>query len=1185
MSLAASAGRGPGTMWSPTHVQVTVLQARGLRAKGPGGTSDAYAVIQVGKEKYATSVSERSLGAPVWREEATFELPPLLSSGAAPAAAATLQLTVLHRALLGLDKFLGRAEVDLRDLHRDQGRRKKQWYTLKSKPGKKDKERGEIEVDIQFMRNNMTASMFDLSMKDKSRNPFGKLKDKIKGKNKDSASDTASAIVPSTTPSVDSDDESFSKDKKKKSKIKTLFSKSSLQKTPLSQSMSVLPTSKPDKVLLRAGDFQSRWDDDDNEDESSSASDVMTHKRTSSTDHTQPNQSSFSLPKKEGLSFLGGLRSKNDSLSRSNVCINGNHVYMEQPEAKSEIRENSPSNSPSPQGFRKKHLFSSTENLAARSPKEPGEGGSMSSDRRLSDSSTKDSMKSMSLPSYRSLTSGDSRESVSPANTEAAKETKDSKKQESKKSSLLSLVTGKKDVAKGSDSEPLPTVSEKEKERKGTLVEAQLREEDLVRRPEKDVLPVASQWGSSPNPFEDVPISDLEASLESKSELKPPVPAARALQTKAVKPRLEVSPEAQPKASLPSPNSAHFVPFLYSSTQAPVLSDLRYDSETQSSESPPASSFSSPLAAPISTSTPIEHWPTDKGEADAEEPSLLLRAVSSLTPAANTGSSASGSPWEQLPTSVWKGTEESSGVKARETGTGKEASSDESSPQEARELPSVLPLNGGRIVSPAERSPTASGSSMENVDVEEATPPFQEEKAASSFHSIAQKHEGMHQKASGGQKKKKRVSFSEQLFVEEETEGPTRLEEEDEGHPQQLTQEGLVAGSMPRAGSPESPHTEGTEQEPVTVEAQPIVSSQSQSFSEGPTSPARGTQLLRDEEKDDLMAPCQSKASDHEGLLSNPLSDLPSASDVKSPIMADLSLSLPSIPEVASDDEMVDEAGDGGKAGKLVEEEAGVSPLSMSPSYLEAAGEASGRARESVPPENQCDFRPQTPSSVKEELPGPSTVEEEKLKGSGKPDSPLCISQESPVPSPSLAETFPAAHSFPSSSSSDTRHTGVAESQNQATADVSASKVENFGKKKPLLQAWVTPSEIHPVPAQPSAGAGAAKHRPHPVKPMNTTATKIANSSLGTATIISENLINETLMKKYQPSDPAFAYAQLTHDELIQLVLKQKETISKKEFQVRELEDYIDNLLVRVMEETPNILRVPAQMGKKAGKM
>lgn len=118
----------------------------------------------------------------------------------------------------------------------------------------------------------MTASMFDLSVKDKSRNPFGKLKDKIRGKNKDSASDTVSAIVPSTLPSVDSEDESPSKDKKKKSKIKTLFSKSNLHKTPLSQSMSVLPTSKSDKVLLRPGDFQSRWEDDD-EDESSSASD------------------------------------------------------------------------------------------------------------------------------------------------------------------------------------------------------------------------------------------------------------------------------------------------------------------------------------------------------------------------------------------------------------------------------------------------------------------------------------------------------------------------------------------------------------------------------------------------------------------------------------------------------------------------------------------------------------------------------------------------------------------------------------------------------------------------------------------------------------------------------------------------------------------------------------------------
>lgn len=76
-----------------------------------------------------------------------------------------------------------------------------------------------------------------------------------------------------------------------------------------------------------------------------------------------------------------------------------------------------------------------------------------------------------------------------------------------------------------------------------------------------------------------------------------------------------------------------------------------------------------------------------------------------------------------------------------------------------------------------------------------------------------------------------------------------------------------------------------------------------------------------------------------------------------------------------------------------------------------------------------------------------------------------------------------------------------------------------------------------------------------------------------------------SLPKKYDPSDPAYAYAQLTHDELIQLVLKQKDTITRKDLQVRELEDYIDNLLVRVMEETPNILRVSMSGNKKAGKM
>ncbi|XP_012506575.1 PREDICTED: rab11 family-interacting protein 1 isoform X1 [Propithecus coquereli] len=1252
MSLTASAGRGPGAVWSPTHVQVTVLQARGLRAKGPGGTSDAYAVIQVGKEKYATSVSERSLGAPVWREEATFELPPLLSSGPVPAGAATLQLTVLHRALLGLDKFLGRAEVDLRELHRDQGRRRTQWYTLRSKPGKKDKERGEIEVDIQFMRNNMTASMFDLSMKDKSRNPFGKLKDKIKGRNKDSVSDTASAIVPSTTPSVDSDDESLSKDKKKKSKIKTLFSKSNLQKTPLSQSMSVLPTSNSGKVLLRPGDFQSRWGDDDDEDESSSASDVTAHKRTASTDLKQLNQISFTLPKKEGLSFLGGLRSKNDVLSRSNVCINGNHVYLEQPEAKSETKDSSPSSSPSPQGFRKKHLFSSTENLAVRSWKEPAEGGEGPPDRQLSESPTKDALKSLSLPAYRPV-SENTKENTALANSEAAKETKESKKPENKKSSLLSLVTGKKDVAKGSDGESPPGSLGKGKE--GSLTGVS---EDRGRRSEKDTAAVVSGRGNSLNPFEEVQITEPEADPDSTSEPKPPVPAARAPQTRAVKPRLDVSPEPQPTAR-PPPHPHSPPPFPASpsgSGQAPVPSESGRGSEAQSSESPSvASSFSSPIAAPIATSTPIESWPpTDKGQARSGEPSLLLEAElqkENLTPAPNTVSSAPGSLLEQPPIPACEGP-----GRPRERGTGNSGSdrSEEPLPEqpkmgrqeellrslptkrdcippsdEAQEGASVLSLGSGRAAGPAGKPPTGGS----RGPASQSGPPVENEAggsgttasvtAASPLHmgeSVPSFDSGMWKSAEmgvnvseGRQKTKKRVSFSQQLLDEEEVARSAGGVEEDDSRPQELTAAGTAAGTASGRVPAGHSRTEDAGREPAAAprpaprgapaptQGHPLRPSREERFSKVPeseASSAKDTLLFRVEGDDALLAQCQSKANDHEGLLSDPLSDLQSASDVRSPIMADLNLTLPSIPEVASDDERIDQVEDGRKTAKVATPDEGASSLGTS---VGADG--------SAPAESPSDFSSKAPkasatapsaqtaasgiqkphlgksSSLEKQLPGPGSGEEENPKGNGSLNQPLGTSLDSPLPSPSLSETFLATHSVPSSPHSDTQHTSTAESQKKATAEGSAGKGEHFGKRKPLLQAWVSPSETHPVSAQPGAGPGSAKHRLHPVKPMNTTATKIANSSLGTATIISENMINEAMMKKYSPSDPAFAYAQLTRDELIQLVLKQKETIGKKELQVRELEDYIDNLLVRVMEETPNILRIPAQVGKKAGKM
>ncbi|KAM9847409.1 rab11 family-interacting protein 2 [Aulostomus maculatus] len=180
--------------WFPTHVQATVLQATGLQPKGKNGTNDAYTIIQLGKEKYSTSVAEKTLD-PIWREEASFELPGLLLEGNPEVY--ELCLIVMHRSLVGMDKFLGQRSINLNEIFDNKERKKTDWYTLESRPAKKRKERGRIQVSIQFMRNNMTASMFDLSMKEKPRSPFSKLKDKMKGRKHDSGySDTSSAILP-----------------------------------------------------------------------------------------------------------------------------------------------------------------------------------------------------------------------------------------------------------------------------------------------------------------------------------------------------------------------------------------------------------------------------------------------------------------------------------------------------------------------------------------------------------------------------------------------------------------------------------------------------------------------------------------------------------------------------------------------------------------------------------------------------------------------------------------------------------------------------------------------------------------------------------------------------------------------------------------------------------------------------
>uniref|UniRef100_A0A4W4HH03 C2 domain-containing protein n=1 Tax=Electrophorus electricus TaxID=8005 RepID=A0A4W4HH03_ELEEL len=161
--------------WVPTHVNAIVLRARGLRTKSKQGSRYVYTIVQVGKEKYTTGLVEKA-SEPEWNEECSFELlPGLLEAGpgACPPGNSNLVFTVMHRVLIGLDVFLGQAVVPLDKDHDSTGNKH-----LHSKAGRKEKERGELQFTIRFTRNNMTASMYDLSVQEKPRSAFGRLKER-----------------------------------------------------------------------------------------------------------------------------------------------------------------------------------------------------------------------------------------------------------------------------------------------------------------------------------------------------------------------------------------------------------------------------------------------------------------------------------------------------------------------------------------------------------------------------------------------------------------------------------------------------------------------------------------------------------------------------------------------------------------------------------------------------------------------------------------------------------------------------------------------------------------------------------------------------------------------------------------------------------------------------------------------
>ncbi|XP_066062197.1 rab11 family-interacting protein 1 isoform X1 [Chamaea fasciata] len=1353
--------------WAPTHVRVTVLRARGLRAKAAAGGSDAYAVMALGRDKFRTSVAERCRGEPLWREEATFELP------ARPAA---LRLTVLHRALAGADKFLGRAELELAALRDDGGRRHTRWYKLHSKPGKKEKERGEIEVDIQFMRSNMTASMFDLSMKDKPRSPFGKLKDKLKGKRSSGISDTASAIVPSTSHSpADSEDEAVEKEKKK-SKFKALFSKPGLQKTSLSQSMSVLPTQQPltPRVRLRPSDFQPQWDEEDSEtspasersfenalEEKPAPSPLFKSRKPAFLDSRQPAQGTTSHTRKDGLSLFSGLKSKSDPVSKSSLCINGSHVYMEETMTK----DKTPASSPSPHNLRRKQHFASEENLSSRSTKSPEEMGRTSPAQAFSGSTSLETFKSMTLPSYKLLSSEESLDTSVPPTTEAVRETK---KPDHKKSALLSLVTGKKETVKTSDAEVIPDRPLQSEE--NTIPEE--RSEEVAKSPEvPGDLGRGSPSGDAHRVEETVTNQQL---LSPREEEQKPEKAAPA-KTKAVKPRLGLSPEEEPKATLPTLASVPLPAFLsvhrISSANNPFISKEGQAVQVPHSENIPTSpaSLTSPAFAAELRNDRNPFTPEWDRVSRALDPDSIAPFPSSQHPKAPLpgqvsarGNNPFAAGWGQGPGRSC--TEASRGLPGPPTppvpsgcrfndnnpfvskpggqavpgcsqavagcspsclpgGEGcssaghpapgasggpvgvaltgdvtavpgppgplsdppglapglrcdsallqPEESLESSKPGNGKSVSSVLggwqgalsgdaglggQEGGGQHLDSSGRLRMASGERAgfggdpsTELSGDSTHPTWNSEGTAVEVTGVST------EPCTGGDKGLVSLSKPRNSPVPEAEQVPSprselREEQEPRGGQQRA---GCVPTLEPRAPPPAGneplpqvqpapractvspqegdPGRAGsdtlvppkpaprlavllrkpppTSQADVPASGDGVKSTPGLLFPGAAASAARG--CLPQGGSLDTVTPAVARRGDSSGRplgegggvgfsasLTNVRSALPVPGDRGSALA-----SLPVIPEGGSDDELLGDcqessgvtAGDNGGVG-TGEQPRGLTPLhggqrelsDSSAAVLAAPGgggavpgaagpgglavlsaprvcvQGAGSGMASHP--RECDSH-----CEKQELERSAGVEEH---------------AECDFPEPSAFSSSLSSPCQPSSSSrsllSDTP-SRRAESPKKPAAEGFADKAGNSGKKK-LLQARVSPSETFPNQTPRGGETVSPKHRLHPVKPMNAMANKPQSKNLNVISTMNEKLL-EMSVKKYDPSDPAYAYAQLTHDELIQLVLKQKDAISRKDLQVRELEDYIDNLLVRVMEETPNILRVSMSGNKKAGKM
>ncbi|XP_025056429.1 rab11 family-interacting protein 5 isoform X1 [Alligator sinensis] len=139
--------------------------------------------------------------------------------------------------------------------------------------------------------------------------------------------------------------------------------------------------------------------------------------------------------------------------------------------------------------------------------------------------------------------------------------------------------------------------------------------------------------------------------------------------------------------------------------------------------------------------------------------------------------------------------------------------------------------------------------------------------------------------------------------------------------------------------------------------------------------------------------------------------------------------------------------------------------------------------------------------------------------------------------------------------------------------------------EKAFFQPTTSPHPVKPISAAVSeASIEKKQHRSSLTSALSSGLEKLKTVTTGSIQPVAPSTQLEKAEHK-KLKDPALPdqsakYYHLTHDELIQLLLQREKELSKKEEHIQELENYIDRLLVRIMEQSPTLLQIPLEETK-----